>query len=153
MLRKAKKGDGMKNNKWEMALFLILLGAVVARAAADPVLRRVRDIPAAAAAHFENGSLLLVSPMGQLRASVEKLLCNTPITHVGIVCIDAHGEPFLFHTRPGGAHLVPLHPWLRRKLDTNQVFVRRVVGGGAIQGAALETALAPLQGVQYSFGC
>jgi len=142
----------MNNSSWEIPFFLILLGGVTLLVGSDPVVQRVRHLPALASPNFENGDVLLLSSLARLRTTVEKLLCATPITHVGVVWVDAGGTPFLLHTlRTPGAHLVPLRPWLKRNLPTNQVFVRRVVGGTP-GGAALEAALQPLLGVHYSFG-
>ncbi len=102
---------------------------------------------------FENGSVVMLSPVGSLRATGEKILCGTPVTHVGLVWVDATDTPFLFHTtRKDGACLTPLKPWIERTTRHSQVFVRRIGGVPAPSGHALETAIRPFLGVRYSFG-
>jgi hypothetical protein len=145
----------MENN--EFLLFLVLLFGVTLLIASDPSFHRVRDIPPIhISTTFQNGSVLLLSPIAQLRTTFEKLICGTPITHVGIVCYDATGTPFLFHTVRKGAHLVPLRVWIERHLPNNQVFLRRVVGSDNqnldIHPQDLENAFQPLLGYNYSYG-
>jgi len=135
--------------EWELGMVL-LMGMCVLVATA-PVAHPVAHVRPYATTSFPNGSVVLLSPRGEVRTTLEKLFTGTPITHVGLVCVDAGGTPFLFHTlRATGARLEPLVPWIRATTREHQVFVRRLVHPPA--GPALEIAIAPLLGVQYSFG-
>ena len=98
-----------------------------------------------------NAAIVMVSPLRDVRAGIEKIFSGSPVTHVGLIWVDAAGRPFLFHTeRTLGAHLEPFHTWLRQT-PNQQVFIRCVTGVD-VSGAALESAITPYLSTRYSFG-
>lgn len=137
--------------QWEIS-FVLLMGLCLLVCTA-PVLRTVTDSRAYTHTSFPNGTVVLLSPIGEIRTAMEKLVGGTPITHVGVVWVDACGVPFIFHTTPAtGARLELFLPWIRRATRRSQVFVRRIQGPSLPDGASLERALMPFLGTSYSFG-
>ncbi len=138
-------------HQWEVFSFALLVGLLVLVCTA-PVLRVVEHARACATATFPSGTVVMLSPVGDVRTSLEKLVCGTPVTHVGIVWVDARGVAFMLHTmRAGGARLEPFIPWVARATRRNQVFIQRLTGP-PVDGAAMEAAFVPYLGMNYSFG-
>lgn len=140
--------------EWEITFVLLIGLCILVCTDAATLVHPVIGVRPYSLSTFPNATVVFLSPLGKLRTSGERLLCGTPVTHVGLVWVDARGTPFLFHTdRTNGAHLEPLLPWCRTTLQgNNQVFVCRVGGGDPVEGGALEEALSPLLGMRYSFG-
>jgi hypothetical protein len=132
---------------------VVLLVGLCLLVCTAPVLRPLDNILPCTHTPLPNGAVVLLSPLGELRAAVEKLVCGTPVTHAGLLWVDRGGVPFIFHTlRATGAHLEPFFPWIRRVTRRNQVFVRRLIGPRIPGGAQLESVLMPYLGMSYSFG-
>lgn len=135
-----------------VGLFIGCVALVTVRAQCGAILH-VRTYKKAVST-LESGSVVLLSPRRNVRAMFEKCVCGTPVTHVGIVCVDAKGVPFLFHTlRSTGAHLEPLVSWVERmtRHGSAQVFVRRLGCSRPLDKARVELAFSPYIGMKYSF--
>lgn len=140
--------------EWEIG-FALLVGLCLLVCTA-PVLHTIIDLDVYDAHQFvfHNADVVMISPIGEIRTAGEKLVCGSPVTHVGLVWIDVTNTPFIFHTtRATGAHLEPLIPYIRRLNSRHQVFVRCVTGMRVPPtGGQLERAIVPLLGMRYSFG-
>ena len=102
-----------------------------------------------ASANFRNGDVVLENGRGLDYEILTSMLSRSCITHVGVVCHDASGAPFIFHTSRHGARLCALHVWFRRATRTNRVFVRHV--STHIPNRDMEAAVAPLLGTPYTY--
>jgi hypothetical protein len=102
-----------------------------------------------ASATFKNGSILLENGNGLDYEIVTQQFTRSSVTHVGVVCHDASGTPFVFHTSRPGAMLTHLDTWIRRTTRTNRVFVRHL--SASISNHDMESAITPLIGVPYTY--
>jgi hypothetical protein len=100
-------------------------------------------------ANLENGSIILENGRGLEYEVVTQQFTRSSVTHVGIVCHDASGVPFIFHTSRPGATLTHLETWIRRTTSTNRVFVRHLSRRWC--NRTMECAIAPLIGVPYTY--
>lgn len=140
--------------EWKGNLLLFLsLCLLVYLSQQKYLLHRVHGLPRCASRTFGNATIVLLNPLHRIRTSAEKLVCGSPVTHVGLVWVDARGTPFLLHTeRASGVRLEPLRPWLAHTLrQKHQVFIRRP-SGTRVDGVVLESVIMPYLNVRYSFG-
>lgn len=100
-------------------------------------------------ANVANGSIILENGRGLGYEIVTQQFTRSSVTHVGVVCHDARGVPFLFHTSRHGSSLVHLDTWIRRASCTNRVFVRHL--SVQISNRDMEGVVTPLIGVPYTF--
>jgi len=100
-------------------------------------------------ANLENGSILLENGRGLQYEIATQQFTRSSVTHVGVVCHDASGTPFVFHTSRPCAHLTHLDTWIRRTTRTNRVFVRHL--SRRISNREMELAITPFRGVKYNY--
>ncbi len=100
-------------------------------------------------AHFCTGDVLLWSSHWSLRTDVEKLLCGSQYTHVGMVFVDAAGVPFVWECLRGGHQVVPLHAVVTRRSRHQTCFWRRI--NRPLDGSRVEPFLRWNLDQPYSF--
>lgn len=100
-------------------------------------------------APIPNASLVLIRGLkSNPQDVVIRGFTGSATTHVGIVCRDATGAPFMLHTsRASGAVRVPLHAWLKRTRHTVLIRAPRF----RVTSVEMESAVAPLVGAKYSY--
>lgn len=95
-----------------------------------------------------NASLVLIEGGRDLQDTIIRTFTGSKIVHVGLVCRDATGMPFLLHTsRASGTVLVPFLPWL--KGTPCKVYVRE--SRFRVSSTELERAVRPLLGLRYTY--
>jgi hypothetical protein len=108
-----------------------------------PLRRRLQD------AHFCTGDVLLWSSHWSLRTDVEKLLCGSHFTHVGMVFVDAAGVPYVWECLRTGHQVVPLMHVVVRRSRKQTCFWRRI--NRPLEGARLEVFMRWNMTQPYSF--
>jgi len=100
-------------------------------------------------APIPNASLVLIQGLNDdLQDVVISAFTGSAITHVGIVCRDAVGTPFMLHTsRASGAILVPLAAWIQK--TRNKVYIR--APRFRVSSLEMEAAILPLLGAKYTY--
>lgn len=97
---------------------------------------------------FKNGTVIMESGTG-VSCDMMKWFTRSSITHVGVVCHDATGVPFLFHTSRPHSKLTRLDTWMRHRPTLNQVFVRHPHAN--ISNRTMEATITPFIGVAYTY--
>jgi len=112
-----------------VSLCTILLLGILLLLHTSPYLERVFNLPLVSIHHLPAGSTLLLSHTAtQPRVYFEKLMCGTPITHVGLV-VPIGTIPHILHVVPKrGVTVERLDQWICRQQGTynHQVFVRQL---------------------------
>jgi hypothetical protein len=96
-----------------------------------------------------SGDVVLWSSQYKLRTDVEKLLCGSKYTHVGLIFVDRAGTPWVWEAVVTGHRVQRLHTVLKKAQGRENVYLRKI--STPLNPVALETYIRHNIQKPYSF--